>query len=53
MHMSSQTVKYSIKQEEEMIQQEFDALLNDYLNSSHRKKSRDHYESIQLCQECA
>jgi len=38
MHMSSQTVKYSIKQEEEMIQQEFDALLNDYLNSSHRKK---------------
>lgn len=27
-----------LKQEDDLIQQEFDALLNDYLNSSHRKK---------------
>lgn len=36
--MSEQNTK-KIKQEEAMIQKEFDALLNDYLNSSHRKKT--------------
>lgn len=35
--MSAHSTNFSVT-EEELIQQEFDALLNDYLNSSHRKK---------------
>ena len=36
--------------DEEMINQAFHELLNDYLNTKHRKKVGNHYEGFQLCQ---
>ena len=38
------------KAEEEMIEQAFQELLNDYLATKHRKRVENNNQSIQLCQ---